>query len=348
MATPSSEDFTFAAIVALFHENWRLVLKAVVAAFVLTLVYLHIAQRTYTVTELLTPVEPAQQLSSGIGGLTDVMGLGTSMMAPDFAFYDTALKSSMTAEAIARRPDLMHLIFRRQWSAAERRWKQPSAGPLALVKNGLRFVVGLPAVEWSPPDTADVQAFLSRELAADYDRRAETIMLTLQWPDPEAAKRILAGVSGLTDTLLRERDLVRAKNYSSYASSEMQQSSTLEYREALAQLLVQQEQRKMIASANLPFAAQALGVPMASKRPTSPPALVMIVLSLPAGAFFGLAFAYLRKRYDFGWLGRYRPSWLGGLQVWGFGRQWFSPARARQASPHAMRPQDSTVSRSSD
>ena len=293
----SANTVSFEAIANLLHDSWRIVVRSIIGAVLLTLIFLHLSLFTYTISLRLTPVEPTTSVSN-MSQLADLVGINSSLGSANFGLYNTALRSSMTAEAITRHPKLMHLIFYKSWSATDQQWIKPQPGPLSAVKNAVKYIVGVPVQKWTPLGVPEVQDFLDNQLAVELDRKSQTIVLTLHWPDPEAAKEILVSVASIADQLLRQRDLTRAQRYSDYAASELERTSAVDYRTALSQLLVQQERRKMVASVDLPFAAQALGAPLASTKPTNPSPSILLFLSIPAGALFGFALAYFRRHFE--------------------------------------------------
>lgn len=290
-----SDDLSLARLGALARDSRRAIAVGMAVSFLAVLTYLHVAEYRYAINLQLTPVESDMQTPSSLSSLASAAGLAGNLNSPNWNLYNAALQSSMASAGIMANPKLMHLIFYNQWTGSG--WRNSGGGMLHPVKDAIYFVLDMPASPPSPPAIDDVQTFLEKRISITPDRKTSTIDLELDWPDPEAGKTILAGVSGIVDDLVRSRDFVRAQNYSAYAAGELQKASMIEYREALAQLLMQQERRKMIASAKLPFAAQPLGQPLSSSRPTSPPAIALAILSLPFGAFLGILATFFFRRF---------------------------------------------------
>ena len=69
-------------------------------------------------------------------------------------------------------------------------------------------------------------------------------------------------------------------------------------RQALHDILAEQEKRRMVASSNLPFAAEPFGAPTVSVKATSPRPLLLIFTSLVLGIVLGVAIALSLHQAD--------------------------------------------------
>jgi uncharacterized protein involved in exopolysaccharide biosynthesis len=93
--------------------------------------------------------------------------------------------------------------------------------------------------------------------------------------------------------------LRRADNSIAYLSEKLKTVSVAEQRVALTATLSDQEKMRMMASSDAPYAADPIGPPTASFKPTSPLPTVVIVGSFVIGTLIGIVAAMLsdaRKR----------------------------------------------------
>jgi len=270
-----------------------LVLGACVAcAILVAVIYLHLAQWKYTVELSVTPVDTGSSgISASLGGLSGLasmvgVNLPTSQNVSPFDLYVQSLRTREVAEAIIKDEDLTHVVFRREWDERSRTWHEPQS-VLRGVARAAAALLGVPLVPWRVPDAARLQDFLERNLDVEQDSKTKVLTISLAHENPEFAIKFLSALDRAVDEGLRRRALARARSNIEYLSQKLNTISVVEYRQAIAQTMSDQEKLIMMASSTAPFAAEPFGRPTASSRPTSPNAYMVLLIAAVIGAIGG-------------------------------------------------------------
>jgi hypothetical protein len=105
------------------------------------------------------------------------------------------------------------------------------------------------------------------------------------------AHEVLETAYNEAEQIARQDALKAATGYVTYLENELKFASNNEAKNGLIQLYVQQEQRKMVLSADVPFASDVVSAPTRPLRPGGPSPMVLLLIGALAGAgiFFGIA-----------------------------------------------------------
>lgn len=278
----------------------RRVFFGVIAGFVLiTLLVLHFISPKYTETMTVAPVvDSNSQLSGGLGALAKLGGVNLNSAGGgqgQFQLFLGSLTVRKTADSLAEDQALMHRLFADDWNASEQHWNRPS-GVLHAVIGIVKFVLGSPDQPWHPPNGENVQAILENNLQIDTDEKSPFVKLSMQSAKPDVTSEFLTKLVRVADKHLQERALVRANSYIAYLTKEFDTVTVAEYRAALAGHLTEQEQVRMMASANVSFAAQTFSPPSRSAAPTAPKRTLLLIFALLVGAGVGVGAAVRTDR----------------------------------------------------
>ena len=274
--------------------SWYIIALALAAVFVVAVAYLHAAKYKYTAELKVTPVYQAQQLPSGLSGLASLTGLnlpGDKTITP-IALYTEALKSRDVAEEVARSKPLMRHIFADDWDSAAGRWHRPEGVGITLIAN-IKAVLGLPSENWAPPDGADLQRYVGKNVTVFESPRTNITSITVNDVDPTTARQILLALHRAADQHLRSRALVRSTQYIAYLERKLATVTNVEYRQALVEALSQQERLRMMASSSTPYSAEPLGEITSSRRPTTPDPVVILGAALIFGTTAGTLITFV-------------------------------------------------------
>jgi len=262
-------------------------------ALLLAVLYLNVAARQYEVTLQLAPVERSQASQGSLGALSAVAGLDLSSagQGTDFKIFVAALQSHAAAEVLATNSDLLRRLYPREWSDADHSWHEPPHGFLHPIVSALASGVGLQVRTWEPPSANRLYRFL-QEIEITSSRDSPIVTLRVWNKDPDLAKTLLSDLVVSVDRFLRSRALHRADGYIEYLTRKLQQEPVAEYRQSLLQNLSDQEKRRMMAAANVSYAAELFSGPSASETPVLPSALTTFAVAILAGLISGLVIAY--------------------------------------------------------
>jgi hypothetical protein len=147
----------------------------------------------------------------------------------------------------------------------------------------------MPVYEWTPPGPAELQQYIEKSVGIVQDKRRALLTVTLRAPDPAFSIRFLMALHESTDHVLRGMTLDRARKYAAYLVNRLTTVQTSTVRDVLTQSLSEQETLIMIGSSDTDFAAQPLGPPESSTRPTSPIAILVLFIGLLTGMLSGSA-----------------------------------------------------------
>ena len=158
---------------------------------------------------------------------------------------------------------------------------------MRLISHSLKGVLGIPVEPWHPPSGEQVHELLTNNLQVDDDPKSPIVVVSIQSATPEVAQELLLNLAKAVDAILRQRALDRANDYIGYLTGQLGKVTVADYRAALVQHLSEQEQTRMMASANVSFAAQMFGDPSRSATPTAPKSLLLLILALAGSVLVG-------------------------------------------------------------
>lgn len=261
------------------------------------ILYLHVAKQKYAVRTVITSTPSNSQTAGGtLDELSSISGIDLpSGGNSQFKLFVGALRSPFAAQAIGADEDLVKVIFPKEWSAAEGRWREPPSHVLPIAR-AVAKGFGWHIVPWSPPGVGRISDYLERELKIVTDSKSGTVTLEIDSDDPRAAERVLIALNNAVDERMRQRDLERSTTHISYLESRLSTVTVEEYRRALVSNLFEQERTRMLASAPLAYVSDMLGKPMISAKPVSPVPVAVLAAGLIIGGLLGLIVA--RVRYN--------------------------------------------------
>lgn len=297
-AAPASE-FSMGDFAGILWRRWWLILIFTIGGLVAAVIYLNAATYKYTAVLRVGPVETdSTGLAKRLGGLASVAGIIPKRdQASPFDLYTEAMSSIEVARVLARRPALLRGAFANEWTAAG--WREPAGGVAGLVKS-TKHLLGLPIVPWRAPDAARLGDWIETNLVITKSNTDPLVTIEIENADPKFAADFLNALDAAADRLIRERTLRRTGGTIGYLQRRLSGLLVAEHREALAQALGEQERARMMAAADVPFAADRFGDIKISNKPTSPRGIlalaVGVILGMLLGVLAALAFHFARGR----------------------------------------------------
>ena len=143
---------------------------------------------------------------------------------------------------------------------------------------------------------ADVPEYLSRHIHVDPVGVTSSRRISYEHPDPKFAAQILKHLHRIADTTIRHKALSETQERIGWLQRELVQAANPEHRQALAQLLMVQERRRMLASMDQPYAAELVEPPVISARPVWPSRSLVLLASILCGMTAGFFVSALRRR----------------------------------------------------
>lgn len=295
-----SDEIDLMQMLQRLWSQWRLICVCVIVALVMAVTYLHFATYTYTATLRVIPAQGSRQgpsLSGSLGGLASLAGISMSGdETTPFSLFLETVQSRSVADALAKRPDIMKVVFEDQWNEQAGKFVSRESA----LKKGAAFVKGVLGVrnyEWEPPDGAQMKIYLKENLRVVHEHGKIIAELSFDHEDPSFAVTFLKATYEVADALLRQATLRRVNMNIDYLSRTLPNVTQADHRMALVKILSDEEKTKMLASSGAPHAAEIVDTPSASFRPTSPRPALVILLAIFAGLFFGAVVALVRTRW---------------------------------------------------
>lgn len=298
MSSLTTADIDLVGMLRAVVRNWIVVALCLALSLAFGFFYLSRATFLHTVHLEVTPVQTGfRSPSAQFGNLANLAGIGLPSNAEEnnFKTYLQALRSFTTAEALAANPELLKKLFPQEWSEAENRWVERRSARRSAVQ-GLKAFLGIPSAPWTPPDAQRVHEYLLKNIRIVQTRDNPVVTVLVNVIEPAFGVLLLDSIHEAADKFLKSRKLLRAQSSIEYLSKKLNEVSAQDYRQELLQQLMDQEKVVMLISSNLPFVAEPLGGPVASRNPTLPVPTMVIGYAILIGLFLGIPLALLRDR----------------------------------------------------
>lgn len=293
------DEIDLKELAATLWQAKRLIASCVAAALVLAAAYLWIAERKYTVRYTFLPAstEDSGNQFSGLGGLASLAGVSLpSGGTNDFKTFQMLLQSEEAASHLMKDKDLLKRIFPLEWDEDEQTFVEPSTSLRGIILRGIKTALtGETRPDYMPPNAGRVAFWLEEAFSKSEDRDTGFLTLSSETPDPALIVDVMSATTKITDRIIRDRFVERGQESVDFYQQKIASARSREHREALAQLIAQEEQKLMLAYSSSYFVAQPLTTPSVSLRPTSPKASLVLALSIVLGAFLGAAVTLIRK-----------------------------------------------------
>ncbi|ANC91459.1 hypothetical protein A6A40_05830 [Azospirillum humicireducens] len=275
-------------LVRLLRQGWRWLLTGCFGGIALAVCALWLVAPAYTATMVIGPT--ARVGSAAMGARVPTLsGRDSAAMAEpgagdeslsDFARYLELFGSGPVADQLARDPGVLRALFPDRWDAESQRW-HPPAGLIPAVKRTLLALVG--RQDWVEPDGERVARALRDRLMIDMLRSGPMRRITLRHSDRATALDLLGRVAAATDAHLRAEAARRSAAQIAHIKERLGAITVAEHRQALSDLLLDQERVAMMIGVELPFAADMIQPPGAASLPDWPNPAVVVPLAGMAG-----------------------------------------------------------------
>ncbi len=295
------EFVSFSAIVDFIRENLIVIAASVGLCFLLGLIVVRNSQHIYEASVILS----ASQSNAGLQGdpikstasILRNFTLAGGSVTGRFTLFRQKLLAMDVAQRLMADYDFEYVIFQDQWDEKARAWRPPT-GTKASFKRFVRGILGLP--EWLPPSEETMLKYMESNIEAIHDTESDLLFLRYRREDPDFALNFLKALIATTDGLIREGEQAQTGEYIGYLNGRLVETDNVYLRNALTNLLVEQERKMMLSQSTLPFAAQTLDKASVSDYPVSPSitktSIVFIGIGFILGFVLGLARMMLAKR----------------------------------------------------
>lgn len=283
-------------------QRWWLPVAGMLAALLLTLIWLNRTQYIYTaqLRVYAAPSTSGAAKPTPLGGLASLAGLttGAAEAVTPFRFYLDGIASPAIAERLAADPKLLRQMFPAEWDAGTRSWRRPPS-LLGSLRRAFGALLGLPEMGWTPPGPERVQDYIATSVGVRQSVRTPLVALTYDSPDPVFAAAFLQRINAETDAYVRDQQIARTRANIAYLTQRLQEVTITDQRAALLFQLTEQERQAMLTSAGAAYAAEQFDDVTVSVEPTRPKVGSLLVGAALAGLLLGTvaaAWMGLRRR----------------------------------------------------
>lgn len=263
-------------VIDLVRDIWNgryLILVFLVAAFAWSIISIGLAQPDYTASTLVGPPEREsdQGLSGALGqaaGAASLFGIGLGgLNSTVFTKYSSVLESYQLAAAVMKHDEVKPILFGPSWVPKTRSWTRPT-GLVFEIKDFLKGILGMP--QWAPPTAYTVHDKLSSLMVLTPDKMKGYLTISVRGNTPAEALLLLKVIYQEADELLRQATKQRSEGRIKYLNAELRRETLQDQRQAIINLLSDQDQKLMMASADPNVAIEVLDPPRADPVPSSP------------------------------------------------------------------------------
>jgi uncharacterized protein involved in exopolysaccharide biosynthesis len=206
------------------------------------------------------------------------------------------MESREVAERVLADETLVQALFEREWDAQSNQWRRPQGSALRAVLSPVKaLLTGDPKGTYAPPDASRIAQIVSKTISASIDKKTSLLSIGTETSNPLLARNLVERVVKETDELFRQRFIEKGVSAVEFYKEQLARAQSGEHREALAQLIVKEEQKLMLATRSRSYVAETLMGPDVSLRPTSPKSIRVLALSMILGIFAGAVIVLARS-----------------------------------------------------
>ncbi len=253
-------SISLSAVLGTVLGNWWLVaLAAFVGAGFGTLAYTLI-EPTYSSRALVTYDAPNSGIESSmgsLGGLASLVGLSVGPSS-DRAQAIATLKSRVLIQELIDEQGMMPVLFPEAWDANSKSWRMDLRHP-PKIEDGIRKVSNSLLRVSEEPGTGLVD-------------------VRMRWTSAVEAQKWLAALLSQANRRLQRQAIAESEANSRYLQERYAQSTVVELRIAIADLIGAELKSQMIAQGRKDYAFRVVDPPFVPDKPDSPSLLLLVVL----------------------------------------------------------------------
>ena len=296
-------------LLELFAVIWAgkltIVIFSVIAVFCAS-VFLHIADRKYSVSMIFKPVleESSGVNLSGLGGLAGLAGISIpSATGSDIAVFQELFSSDEVAQVVFANTDLMSRLFKGEWDSEIGMFTEPKRSTSSKLRSKLKVLLTGTNNVYAEPNPTRLRQFLVDSVTQSIDQNTGFISFSAQTSSPELIVELVSEAISTTDAFIKNRFIISSEATLAFYTQKLNTARSREHREALAKLMASEEQKLMLASAGSNYVIGPVKLPEISAYPTSPKPGLVLALAFVLGVFSGvgtiLIFSAIRNHRTF-------------------------------------------------
>lgn len=290
-------EIDFRDIFDALRRQARLVALAVSVCFLAAILYLNVVDHKYAASmQVISTASHSSGVGGGLANLASMAGVNipTGGESDEFSLYKESLTSMMLSRELTKNDVLMERVFPGQWDSEKNTW----SNRIGFVSSTIRVVKSFLGVRqaWEAPPEVYLQELLKQMVQISESRDSPIVTVVILHEDPIVAMTLLQTLHEIADSDIQKKELRRTADHIGYLTEQLSTAKIIDHRKALAELLVEQEQRSMLASTTLYYSAEIFSNPSATEEPTTPKPVLVMFLATFLGLLFGVLLALVRDQ----------------------------------------------------
>lgn len=271
-------------LLQIISKNRWIILAATVLFTVAGAIAAWLTPNSYKVKTVISPVSESTQgmlgglggLASQFSGLASIAGLALPGGSKTAAESQAVLESEALTERYIRENNLLPILFRKKWDAAQGKWKPMSQADIPTPWTGFRY-------------------FEKHVRTITVDSKSGLLTLTITWEDPRLAARWANDLVRLTNNYLRDKALVESDRNISYLKDQATTTDVVQIKQAIYTLMQSEIDKAMVARGSDEYAFKVLDPAIVPERPSSPQFVLWTLAGTVGGLILSVLFVLLRS-----------------------------------------------------
>lgn len=274
-----------------------IILFTILSVFFASL-YLQSAKRLYSIEYNLKPVADTSSAPAlgGLGGLASMAGIQLpSGSSKDFKIFQELITSLEVSQMIFEDKKIIRQVFRSEWDERINNYSKPPKSRFKIFLSDVKkLLTGNIEINYMPPNPRRLAILINENIKISEEIKSGFLKITSETSQPELILSLIIKATEASDKLMRQRYINFAIEPLSFYKEKLRTARSREHREALAELIGQEEQKLMFASRGKYFIAEPYIDPKISLYPTSPRPVFTLGISLILGFIFSSALVLIR------------------------------------------------------
>jgi uncharacterized protein involved in exopolysaccharide biosynthesis len=219
----------------------------------------------------------------GIGSMLSSVGGGLASLAGLVSGSDTkraeslaVLQSEALTEKYIQQNDLLPILFHKDWDARNKRWLVSDPAALPTLWKGNEYF------------KKNVRTVLT-------DPKSGLVTMTISWTDAHVAAKWANDLVAITNDYLRKKAIDESERNIAFLNEQAAKTDVVTVKQAIYSILQTEINKEMLARGNDEYAFKILDPAVAPERPSTPPAVVLMLGALVGsiGLSVMIAFVYV-------------------------------------------------------
>ena len=291
------KEMSFKELLFLIKDK-RKILAVTTGIFTLLAIIFALAlPNIYSSSALLAPANQNDSLSSQLGGLSSIasftgVGIPNQATSPSFEGVERIQSLSFFSDHFLPYINLYDLFAIEGWNSETNKilYDVDIYDP---VKEEWTRKVSLPRKQ--VPSIQEAYEVYLDILQISQDVRSEYVEISISHRSPFLAKEWLDIIVLNINESMRSEDIVEATNAIDFLNKSSQETNLTEIKDAISELLENQMQTLMLASANEFYVFKIIDAPFSPELKSSPHRSLIVLIGLISGFLIGLIFALVYR-----------------------------------------------------